>query len=282
MMKKVLAFVLAIFPALFFSVSEAKPHSGNKSLTVMSYNIRYGSAEDGPNSWDIRKPATVSMIKDQAPDVMGVQEAFSFQIEYITENCPDYGFVGISRLDPKDAETPAIFYDRTSVELLDWGNFWLSETPDRVSFGWDAACERNATWALMRHRKSGREFYFVNTHLDHVGKTARAEGLKTVLAKIGEMNGKGLPVVLTGDFNTSADDPSLDVLDGKMHDARYSASGSTDALNTYNGWGNSSTAIDYIFFDGFRKCMAYKTIQNEYDGVEFISDHYPIRAELKF
>lgn len=282
MMKKVLAFVLAIFPALFFSVSEAKPHSGNKSLTVMSYNIRYGSAEDGPNSWDIRKPATVSMIKDQAPDVMGVQEAFSFQIEYITENCPDYGFVGISRLDPKDAETPAIFYDRTSVELLDWGNFWLSETPDRVSFGWDAACERNATWALMRHRKSGREFYFVNTHLDHVGKTARAEGLKTVLTKIGEMNGKGLPVVLTGDFNTSADDPSLDVLDGKMHDARYSASGSTDALNTYNGWGNSSTAIDYIFFDGFRKCMAYKTIQNEYDGVEFISDHYPIRAELKF
>lgn len=248
----------------------------------MSYNIRYGSAEDGPNSWDIRKPATVSMIKDQAPDVMGVQEAFSFQIEYITENCPDYGFVGISRLDPKDAETPAIFYDRTSVELLDWGNFWLSETPDRVSFGWDAACERNATWALMRHRKSGREFYFVNTHLDHVGKTARAEGLKTVLAKIGEMNGKGLPVVLTGDFNTSADDPSLDVLDGKMHDARYSASGSTDALNTYNGWGNSSTAIDYIFFDGFRKCMAYKTIQKEYDGVEFISDHYPIRAELKF
>lgn len=274
--------MLAIFPALFFSVSEAKPHSGNKSLTVMSYNIRYGSAEDGPNSWDIRKPATVSMIKDQAPDVMGVQEAFSFQIEYITENCPDYGFVGISRLDPKDAETPAIFYDRTSVELLDWGNFWLSETPDRVSFGWDAACERNATWALMRHRKTGKKFYFVNTHLDHVGKTARAEGLKTVLAKIGEMNGKGLPVVLTGDFNTSADDPSLDVLDGKMHDARYSASGSTDALNTYNGWGNSSTAIDYIFFDGFRKCMAYKTIQKEYDGVEFISDHYPIRAELKF
>ena len=282
MMKKVLAFVLAIFPTLFFSVSEAKPHSGNKSLTVMSYNIRYGSAEDGPNSWDIRKPATISMIKDQAPDVMGVQEAFSFQIAYILEKCPDYGCVGISRLDPKDAEHPAVFYDKTTVELLDWGNFWLSETPDRVSFGWDAACERNATWALMRHRKSGREFYFVNTHLDHVGETARAEGLKMVLARIGEMNGKGLPVVLTGDFNTTADDPALDVLDGKMLDARYSAVKSSDALTTYNGWGNSSTAIDYIFFNGFRRCLTYKTIQKQYDNAEFISDHYPIKAVLTF
>ena len=133
MMKKVLTFVLVMFPALFFSVSEARPHSGNKSLTVMSYNIRYGSAEDGPNSWDIRKPATISMIKDQAPDVMGVQEAFSVQIAYILEKCPDYGCVGISRLDPKDAEHPVVFYDKTTVELLDWGNFWLSETPDRVS-----------------------------------------------------------------------------------------------------------------------------------------------------
>lgn len=282
MMKKVIAFVLAIFPALFFSVSEAKPHSGNKSLTVMSYNIRYGSAEDGPNSWDIRKPATVSMIKDQAPDVMGVQEAFSFQIEYITENCPDYGFVGISRLDPKDAETPAIFYDRTSVELLDWGNFWLSETPDRVSFGWDAACERNATWALMRHRKSGREFYFVNTHLDHVGKTARAEGLEMVTETIASMNTEGLPVILTGDFNALADDPAIKALEGRMLNARYAAKESSDAYGTYNGWGGSNTAIDYIFFTGFRKCTVYETVRKQYDGVEYISDHYPVKAVLVF
>lgn len=274
--------IFTAFAAALMTCTGIYAGNGRTSITVMSYNIRYGTAPDGDNSWENRKPATISMLSEQHPDIFGVQEAFSFQLDYMTELLPEYRSAGISRLTPKDAEHPAVLYDTTTVRVLDWGNFWLSETPDRVSFGWDAACERNATWMLAEHLKSGRKFFFVNTHLDHVGKEARVKGLALVLDRIREMNSGGLPVVLTGDFNTTCDDEAIRQLEGKMKNARYAAVKSSDAMNTYNGWGSSCTAIDYIFFSGFRKCTVYETVQKEYDGIRFISDHYPVKATLIF
>lgn len=132
---------------------------------------------------------------------------------------------------------------------------------------------------LVRDKKSGRKFFFVNTHLDHVGKTARKESLEMILSRIEEMNPEELPVVLAGDFNMREDDPAMDALDGKMSDARRAAE-STDDLHTYNGWGDSRNAIDFIFFSGFKVCTEYRTIQDSYDGISYISDHYPIKATL--
>ena len=165
-----------LFTAVFVSslvCSAAKP-APEVTLSVMSYNIRLGTANDGTNSWMYRYPATLMMLEDVQPDVVGLQEAMDFQILMITENHEQYEAVGVGRDDgKKEGEQTAIVYNKKKIALQKWGTFWLSDTPDSPSKGWDAACKRTATWALMKCKKTGRKFYFVNTHLDHVGEEAR-------------------------------------------------------------------------------------------------------------
>lgn len=277
-MNKLITTALAIAASL--SSLTAKTESSNKQITVISYNIRYGTAEDGPNAWPERRLGTIEMIKDQQPDILCLQEAFSFQNEFISLHCNEFNSIGISRLE-QDAEHPSIFYNREKIKMIHWGNFWLSQTPDKVSLGWDAACERNATWALMEYIPNGQKFFIVNTHLDHVGEKAREEGLKLILGKIEKMNKSNLPLILTGDFNAEQEASSIKVLNNKLYNTRDTAS-QTDSLCTFNGWGTCNTAIDYIFYNGFKECTTYKTIQREYSGIKYISDHYPIKATLIF
>lgn len=186
--------------------------------------MRYGTAEDGVNAWEFRKPATIKMIKKHKPDILGVQEALDFQLAFILENCTNYEAVGVGRIDGKHGgEHASIMYNKRKIELLEWGNFWLSSTPDIPSIGWDAACTRTATWALLKDKKTKEKFYYVNTHLDHVGKVARKEGLKLILEKIQKINLDNFPLILTGDFNMDNMDPSIQELNEKMTDARSSA-----------------------------------------------------------
>lgn len=253
-----------------------------QDLKVMSFNVRMSSANDGTNSWALRYPAVGDMFKDQKPDIMGVQEALYEQIYFFDNNFKDYKYVGVGREDgKKEGEFMAIFWNKKTVSLLDWGTYWLSETPDKPSMGWDAACFRTATWALMKDKKTGKRFYFVNTHLDHVGKEARRNGLKLVMDKIAAMNKDGLPLVLTGDFNVTPDDPALVDVDANMKSARKVAE-KTDNTGTFNNWGKASSVIDYIYFTGFSSCPEYHTVTEKYAERKFVSDHYPITAELNF
>ena len=269
---------LVLVPA---SICSAKS-SGLSKITVMSYNIRVGDADDGTNSWQFRYPATAMMIEDIRPDVFGVQEAMPYQLLFITDNCRDYKYVGVGRDDgKKKGEHMAVFYNKKTVSLLKWGTFWLSETPDEPSFGWDAACRRTATWALMKSKASGQKFYFVDTHLDHKGAEARREGLALILDRLSAINRDNLPVVLVGDFNVEISDPAVAVLDGTMKNARKIAA-KTDSFGTYNGWGKSSEIIDHIFYSGFRSCTEYRTVTTPYAERKFISDHYPVTATLVF
>ena len=254
------------------------------SIPVMSYNIRYGTAEDGNNSWEMRREAAAAMICDQRPAAFGVQEALDFQLEYMQKNCPGYKYVGVGREDGvHDGEHMAVFYDSERVELENWGTYWLSETPDVPSFGWDAACKRTATWTLLKDKCTGKHFYFVNTHLDHVGKAARRNGLAVVVKRIGAMNPEGYPMILCGDFNVYPDDPCLTDLRGMMKDARETAP-STDWGLTWHDWGKVRRAkpIDFIFYDGFEGCRSFSRITQEYRGVPYVSDHYPVKAELVY
>ncbi len=269
---------LVLVPA---SICSAKS-SGLSKITVMSYNIRVGDADDGTNSWQFRYPATAMMIEDIRPDVFGVQEAMPYQLLFITDNCRDYKYVGVGRDDgKKKGEHMAVFYNKKTVSLLKWGTFWLSETPDEPSFGWDAACRRTATWALMKSKASGQKFYFADTHLDHKGAEARREGLALILDRLSAINRDNLPVVLVGDFNVEISDPAVAVLDGTMKNARKIAA-KTDSCGTYNGWGKSSEIIDHIFYSGFRSCTEYRTVTTPYAERKFISDHYPVTATLVF
>ena len=258
--------------------------SFGQELKVMSYNIRLGSGEDGTNSWRYRCPATLEMLKDQAPDVFGVQEALDYQVEFLDEFADGYDCVGVGRENGRnEGEHMSIFWNKKTVKLMKWGTFWLSETPEKPSMGWDAACFRTATWALMKDKKTGRKFYFVNTHLDHVGKEARAKGLALIVDRIAEINPEGLPMVLTGDFNVKPDDPCLTGLDARMKSTRRIAA-KTDSYHTYNGWGKASkdSVIDYIYISGFSACPEYQTVTKRYSDRTFISDHYPVTARLIF
>ena len=252
-----------------------------QNLTVMSYNIRYGDADDGTNSWQYRYAATLAMLEDRKPDVFGIQEALDYQVKFISEYT-SYKNVGVGRDDgKKKGEHMSIFYNKKTVSLLKWGTFWLSETPDKPSMGWDAACFRTATWALLKDKRSGKKFFFVNTHLDHVGWEARRKGLALIVDRIDAMNPQGFPMVLTGDFNMTADREEFQELKERMQDAREVAP-VTDDGPTYHGWGKvSGKPIDFIFIKGFT-AESFEAVRKPYLERNFVSDHYPVQAVLKF
>lgn len=278
---KVSLAAVALFMAFQQPMDSRQSHD-RAELKVVSFNIRNGEANDGTNSWQYRCPATIFMIRDQKPDIMGLQEAYSYQMMFITENLLDYKAVGVGREDGKnEGEHMSILYNRKTVSLKKWGTFWLSETPGQPSLGWDGACRRTATWALMKDKRSGHWFMYVNTHLDHVGKEAQKNGLALVMSKIRELNKDNFPVILTGDFNVEPDDPVLTELNKTMKSARVTAE-KTDSNDTFNGWGKGGGVIDYIYYSGFSACPEYETIRTKYADRQFISDHFPISAILEF
>lgn len=282
MKKMLLAAVITTMAAVFGLTSEARQETGQDCLKVISLNIRYGEANDGTNSWRYRCPSSLLMLDEEKPDVMGLQEAFDYQILFFTENRSDYKAIGVGREDGRrEGEHMAILYNKKTVSLKKWGTFWLSETPDVPSMGWDAACKRTATWAVMKDKRSGNAFLYVNTHLDHVGKAAQQHGLDLILGKIAELNTDNLPVILTGDFNVEPDDPVLDRLDSTMKSARRYAE-KTDRHSTFNNWGKASTIIDYIYYTGFSSCSQFCTVTRKFGEWPFISDHYPVEAVLVF
>lgn len=276
--------VLCIFAALSFTAALfASEPQKPASVNIMSFNIRYGAAEDGTNSWIYRAGSVIEMIKDQKPDVIGMQEVLADQKELLQDYL-SYKCIGVGRDNGKKAgEHMCIFYNPKTVKILKWGTYWLSETPDKPSMGWDAVCYRTATWALIKDKTSGKRFYMVNTHLDHVGKEARKNGLNLILDRIASMNKEGLPLVLCGDMNVTPDDPTLAPLKGKMHNTRDWAY-TTDTGATFNAWGHKEheKVIDHIFVNGFTSCPAFSVIRKSYLDKKFISDHYPIVATLVF
>ncbi len=251
---------------------------------IISFNVRYSSAPeiDGDNRWELRRDASLKMVAEQKPLAMGLQEACPDQIDFLDLNLTGYKHIGVGRDDGKRAgEMMAIYYDTTRLTLLDSVTFWLSETPEKVSLGWDAACNRTCTWGHFKMNDSDFEFLYFNTHLDHLGSLARKNSIKLIVAKMTELNPDNVPVFLSGDFNSTTDDPIFDPLKASLKDARE-VSAISHKIITYNGFGtvtdNPNTrkewVIDHIFFSGVNP-MAFRVLNGNY-GVPFISDHYPI------
>lgn len=250
-------------------------------IKYISYNIRYANANDGDNAWDIRKPATKEMIEREQPDVFGLQEALIGQLQYIDSNFPQYSRVGVGRDDGKeDGEFMAVYYRNDKFKLLENGNFWLSETPDQCSMGWDAACKRIVTWAKLKDLDSKKVFYVFNTHLDHVGEVAREQSILLIVKKIDEIVKKDkAPVFLSGDFNSNVSSPIFDPLKNIMKDSRAILPES-EWIPTYNSFGNGGDSmIDYIFYKN-AEVQDFKTLNGDY-GKPYISDHYPVMATFK-
>ena len=177
-MKKI---TLLLLLAACFSMP-AFAGNGAKPIKLISYNLRNSGGKDGDNAWMKRRHATPQMISQEAPDVFGVQEGLIDQLQYIDAECPQYARVGAARDDgAQQGETMAVYYLRDRFDLIDSGTFWLSETPDKVSRGWDGACNRTVTWVELKDKESGKEFFYFNTHLDHNGMVAREVGVKLLV-----------------------------------------------------------------------------------------------------
>lgn len=284
---KILKFlmIVSLLPVAI-ALSAREPEGKNPDqLRVVCYNIRSdidGKFTDGDNSWCYRMDASFEMIKDMKPDVFGMQEARPHQLYDMEENLPKYRRIGVGRDDGRQkGEHAAIMFNKQTIKVMEWGTYWLSETPDIPSKGWDASYPRTATWAKMRHLPSGKEFFIVNTHLDHRGKLAQMNGLALIRERVAKMNPDGIPMILMGDFNVFSDNPCIVELDKEMTSARTSAIDS-DTKGSYNGWGTAERVIDYIYYSGFSQCPVFKVIDKTYAKVPYISDHYPLFTILQF
>lgn len=269
--------LLPLIAALSVAQAQAKEPA---KISVISYNIRYGAAQDGPNAWEIRCQASPEMIKKQQPDIFGLQEAYDFQVEYLAEHLPQYKWVGVGRNDGKTlGEFMAIFYNTSTTKLLDWGTYWLSDTPEVPSRCWEGNDNRSLTWALLKDKRSGKKYYYLNTHFE-VNPEANVKCGAVAVKLIERINPQGLPLILTADFNAEPGSETLKPIDAVLSSARDTAVES-DKGGTYHGWGVVSIPIDHIYYsDGFSSCDKFEVVKWQYYGRNFISDHYPVKAIL--
>ncbi len=254
-----------------------------ETMKAMSFNVLcYGNGE---NEWTKRIPLVVRTIRNEDPDAFGVQEAHYDWMKALIGAFPDYAYVGKGRDDGrKKGEFSAVFYKKDKYKKLDEGHFWLSETPEKAgSKGWDAACIRICSWAKLEERETGKQFVFMNTHLDHVGKVAMQKGAELIAARAAEI-APDLPVILTGDFNITPDSaPCAAVKAGGFADCRDIAK-RTDLNCTYHGFTSGTegiSVIDYVFVKGDIKVKSFRVNNKKLDA-HFPSDHFPVIAELAF
>lgn len=252
------------------------------AVTIISLNIRNGESKDGTNSWQYRCPASVLMLQDQNPDIFCIQEAMSYQIAFLKEYCEVFAYVGVGSEDgKKKGEYNALFYNKKTESVLKSGTFWLSDTPDTPSLGWDGEANKTAVWALMKDKSSGKKFYLVSTRLDSDSAEARKNGLDLIVERIQKMNSEELPVIVAGDFNMETGDPAMTSIRSVMKDARSVAAKSDDHF-TFNGWGTAKKTIDHIWFSGIDSCTEFETVTKRYMDRTFISDHFPVKVTFIF
>ncbi|MDV6166831.1 endonuclease/exonuclease/phosphatase family protein [Flavobacterium sp. DG1-102-2] len=256
-----------------------------QNVKVMSYNIRLDVSSDGENRWDNRKDMLAAQVIGLLPDFMGVQEALPQQMDYLEEYLKNYDYIGVGRDDGKRAgEFSAIFYNSSKYKVLQQSTFWLSETPETPSFGWDAACRRVCTYGLFENIKTKQKIWAFNTHFDHIGNLARVNASKMILAKIKELNTQNLPFILTGDFNLEDTSESVKVLSAELGDSRKIAKKVSGPEATFNDFKVNEPAkirIDYVFVPKTGvEVKEYRAIQEVKSG-RYPSDHFPLYVELK-
>jgi len=254
-------------------------------LGVMSFNIRYGSADDGKNSWEFRKELVVETIREYDPVLVGTQETLKFQAEYIDQQLDDFESFGIGRNHDGGGESMRVFYKASEVMPVETGQFWYSETPNIPGTkSWDSSLPRAATWAKIWHIKSKTFFYFINTHFDHRGKVARLESAK-LLTKFARKLDKDIPIILTGDFNASAQTsaPWKELTSKLFTDSRLTAAEKKGSELTFGGFKapneDRSRRIDWIMYRGPIKSLYNETVLYNKNG-QYPSDHYPVYEKL--
>lgn len=256
-------------------------------LRVMSFNIRYGTANDGPQHWEHRKALVIDRIHAFQPEVVGLQECRDdAQAEYVKNALPEFQFVGVPRGGEGDTalEMSPVLYRRSSFEAVAQGHFWLSETPTIPgSKSWGSVFARLATWVRLKHRLSKAEMFFLNTHFDYGPEVAREQSAHLLRNWMDTATGHR-PVIITGDFNATKTSPSYQVLThlGDLVDVHRAIHPQPESDETFHGFGNPAerVAIDWILASRhFTPVEA--AIDRSMDGAIYPSDHYPLTTVLE-
>lgn len=279
---------------LGLEANKATADDDAKPVRVMSYNIRFGTAQDGENHWDLRKDFLVETIRAFDPDLLGTQETLGFQRDFLAKKLPGYGVLGVGRTDGKESgEMMALYYKTSRFEKLDGGHFWYSETPEVAgSKGWDTSLSRMTTWVKLRDRQapSAPPIVFANTHFDHRGAEARLQSARLLRSKLAELADGG-SIVVTGDFNAGENSPPYRALFGDSADGETSPV--KDAFRvahptpgpeegTFSGFDSKQTKgarIDWIGASDDWKVLSCEIDRTSKDG-RTPSDHFAITAEL--
>ena len=256
-----------------------------QKFTIGSFNVRYDNAGDEGNRWSQRAPVAANLLRFHEFDIFGIQEGLKNQVDDLSRLLPEYAHYGLGRDDGKDAgEHSSIFYRQDKFKLLDKGDFWLSETPDKPGKGWDATCcNRICTWVHLQDISSGKKFYYFNAHFDHQGKIARVESGKLIVKKISEIAGDA-PAIFTGDLNGGQKSEWYLTLanSGLLTDTYTQVKNPYANNSSFNAWGKSVDGyeiIDHVFVTKGFKADKWGILTDTYHG-KFVSDHFPILVNV--
>ena len=256
-----------------------------QNLKVITYNIRLDVDSDGENNWTHRKDFFTSQMQFYEPDIFGVQEAKPNQVIDIATALSQYNYLGVGRDEDGKGESSNIYYKKDRFKVVQSSTFWLSETPDIISKGWDAAFNRVCTYGLFKDLKTKQTFWVFNTHLDHIGELARTNGILLILSKIKALNTKNNTVIFMGDFNSKPTDDRIIALNKEMNDTRkISEAKPFGPSGTFNGFKHNEPVnelIDYIFMSKNSKFKVRKfAVLSDSKDLRYPSDHLPVYAEI--
>jgi endonuclease/exonuclease/phosphatase family metal-dependent hydrolase len=295
-MKRMIIFACLLLPLCSFA----------QTYSILTYNIRFDNPADGPDKWDNRKEGLTKLVKGTNADVIGFQEVLHPQLEYLGKELTGYKYLGVGRDDGKTlGEYLPIFYKVDKFTLMKNGWFWLSETPEKPSKGWDAACNRMCNWAVLRDTITHKNFLFINTHLDHKGKLAQENSIRQIvdfIYKIGDeyvVNDSlfinedilnWMPVVWVGDFNLQPTDKLYNniAVDGQLtlrgRDDSFikSVNKPMGTIGTFNGFKLNEEykgRIDYVWLIDF-EAQSYKVLNDKLPNGRWPSDHFPLLVEI--
>jgi endonuclease/exonuclease/phosphatase family metal-dependent hydrolase len=276
--KYIPAFLFLLWPFFITAQQEVK---------AMSFNIRLDVASDGENRWDARKEKVAGLMNYYAADFIGCQEVQHHQLQFLQSQLTDYNYIGAGRDDGKEAgEYSCIFYNKETFTVIQQSTFWLSATPDSVSMGWDAVCNRVCTYGLFQSKKTKQFLWVLNTHFDHMGQVARLASAKLIIEKIKELNTKNYPVIFSGDLNSKPEEAPAQYISSNLLNTRDISQqppyGPADTWNGFKFDKKPDGRIDHIFIEKNKKLSVIKfaTITDSYDK-KYPSDHFPILATLK-
>ena len=278
--------------ALALNAAAAEPATRPATpLRVMSFNIRNSGAKDGKNGWPHRRATFFKVIRDFDPDLLGLQEVLADQHDAAVADLPGYTVSGVARDDGnRKGEWALVAFRTARFDLVGHGDFWLSDTPDKPSLGWDAACVRICSWVRLRDKVSGGDLIFADTHWDHVGVVARRNAAALIKRKLPALSA-GSPVVLVGDLNSTEEDDWLPALLHADHPGEAQLTDSFREVHphrspdeaSFHGFhgGTSGERIDYVLHGPEFRATAADIVRTAGPDGRFPSDHYAVTAVLE-